>query len=104
MNVEHYEGIKVIRCIIRYDARCYLNFWGSAGVWSHNTGVGYVRIKTGITNYGGRNVACKCRILCTVFGVRKTALTLGLLSLIFTEIFLCNKQLLIQERCSICNR
>ena len=78
MNVEHFEGIKVIRCIIRYDARCYLNFCVSAGVWSHNISVGYVRIKTGITNYGGRNVASKCRILCSVFRVRKTALTLGL--------------------------
>ena len=45
MNVEHFERIKVIRCIIRYDARCYLNFLGSAGVWSHDIGVGYVRIK-----------------------------------------------------------
>jgi len=71
--VEHLERIGVILCIIRYDARCYLNFWDSAGVWSHNIGVGYVRIKIGITNYGGRNVASKCRILCSVFGVRKTA-------------------------------
>jgi len=87
VNVEQFEGIKVIRCIIRYDARCYLSFWGSAGVWSHNIGVGYVRIKTGITNYGGRNVASKCRIVCSVFGVKKTALTSGLSSLIFTAIF-----------------
>jgi hypothetical protein len=88
VNVEHFERIKVKRCIIRYDARWYLKFWDSGGVWSHDIGVWYVRIKIGITNYGGTNVARRCGILFSGFGVRKIALKLALPNLIFTAIFM----------------